>query len=259
MADSRAIGVFDSGLGGLTVVKELIKQLPNENIIYLGDTARVPYGTRSEEIVTKFSLEDANFLLSKSVKCIVIACNTASALAGDYLKGKLKIPVFDVITPAVNEARNTLQYGLIGVIGTRGTIKSGAYAVDYSVACPLLVPFIEEGEIKSEALNIVVRDYLKNLKGKINVLILGCTHYPIIEDLIQNEIGKEIQLINPGKSVAREVKRFLFENNLQNTQKDKGKKEYYVTDLTDRFTKVAEMFLGEKIKPNLKKVVLKTL
>ena len=132
MSDNRAIGVFDSGLGGLTVVKELIKLLPNENIVYLGDTARVPYGTRSEEIVTKFSLEDANILLSKKVKCIVIACNTASALAGDYLKGKLKIPVFDVITPAVKEAKK-ISAARIGVIGTRGTIGSQSYQKEFMI------------------------------------------------------------------------------------------------------------------------------
>jgi len=256
MKNNLPIGVFDSGLGGLTVVKELVKLLPNENIVYLGDTARVPYGTRSEEIVKKFSLEDANFLLSKKVKCIVIACNTASAFAGDYLKGKLKIPVFDVITPTVNEANNTQQYGHIGVIGTRGTIKSGAYAVDYSVACPLLVPFIEEGEINSEALETVIKNYLKDLKGNVNVLILGCTHYPIIEDLIQKEMGEEIELINPGKSVAREAKQFLSKNDLSNGQKTSGKKEYYVTDLTDRFVSVAEMFLGEEIKGKINRVSL---
>jgi len=254
MLDNRPIGVFDSGLGGLTVVKELIKVLPNEDIIYLGDTARVPYGTRSKETVIKFSFDDANFLVNKKVKCIVVACNTASAMAGDDLKKKIKIPVFDVITPALRGAKKISKLK-IGVIGTRGTIGSGAYKADYSVACPLLVPFIEEGYIDSEALKIIIRDYLKPLKNKISTLILGCTHYPIIESLIQKEIGNNVLLINPGKSVSVEVLNFLTKKKMLSNSKN-HKKEFYVTDLTDRFTKVAEMFLGENIKPSLKKINL---
>ncbi len=158
--DNQPIGIFDSGLGGLTVFKQISKLLPNEDLIYLGDNARVPYGNRSMETVIKFSFEDANFLLKKNVKCIVIACNTSSALAGAELKEKLKIPVFDVITPALADAKKVSKSGKIGVIGTRGTIGSGAYAVPFPKACPLFVPFIEEGEIKSEALRTIAKDYL---------------------------------------------------------------------------------------------------
>ncbi len=255
MADGRAIGIFDSGLGGLTVVKEIKKILPHEDIIYLGDTARVPYGTRSKEIIIKFSLEDADFLLKRGVKCIVIACNTASSVASGVLKQKLKIPVFDVIGPALRDA-GKISNAKTGVIGTRATIASGAYKVDFSVACPLLVPFIEEGEVNSEAIKIIARDYLKPLKGKVDTLILGCTHYPIIEDLIQKEMGSEVKLINPEKSVSRTVKEFLAKKDLLNSQNSKGRVNFFVTDLNDRFTKVAEMFLGEKIENNLKKVTL---
>jgi glutamate racemase len=241
------IGIFDSGLGGLTVVKELIKILPNEDLVYLGDTARVPYGTRSKEVITKFSIEDANFLVDKGVKCIIIACNTASAMASKTLKRKLKTPVFDVIEPALKESKKDSS-GKIAVIGTRATIASGAYKVDFSEACPLLVPFIEEGDLKSDALKIIVNDYLKKLKKKeIGTLILGCTHYPIISGLIQEAIGKNVKLINPEKSVTREVKDFLTKANLLNPKKSIGSKKFYVTDLTARFTNVAEMFLGQPL------------
>lgn len=248
------IGIFDSGLGGLTVVKEIVKALPHENIVYLGDTARVPYGTRSKETIKKFSLEDANFLLGKNVKCIIIACNTSSALAGEYLNKKISVPIFDVIAPALNDALTRSSKNKIGVIGTRGTVESNAYKVKHQKACPLFVPFIEEGEANSPALKLIVKEYLSSIKGKIDTLILGCTHYPIIEKIITREIGENVFLINPGKSVANKVKYFLANNGLQNKQKSKGKIMYYVTDMTERFLKVAETFLGSKINAKLKEV-----
>lgn len=254
----RPIGIFDSGLGGLTVFKQIAKLLPNEDLIYLGDNARVPYGGRSKEVVTKFSFEDADFLLSKKVKCIVIACNTSSALAGSALKRKIKIPVFDVISPAIKEAKKLSKTGKIGVIGTRGTIGSGAYDVPFKQSCPLFVPFIEEGETDSPALKIIAKKYLSPLKkAKVDTLIMGCTHYPIIKDIIESEIDHhKVNLIDPGITQAKEVFDFLNKNNLMNSQKKTGKREYYVTDLTDRFKKVAEMFLGHSIYGNLKKVAI---
>lgn len=253
--DNRPIGIFDSGLGGLTAVKEIIKILPNEDLVYLGDTARVPYGTRSKEIVTKFSFEDANFLLSKNVKCIVIACNTASALAGKELKEKLNIPVFEVISPTLKYAESVSKNGKIGVIGTQGTINSNAYKVSFSKACPLFVPFIEEGKIDDEALKLVAKDYLSDFKKeKIDTLIMGCTHYPIIKNIIEKEMEQNVSLIDPGSSVAKELKEFLIKNNMLNNQKQIGKINYFVTDYTEHFLKVAEMFLGHKIEDNLKKV-----
>lgn len=243
--NNQPIGVFDSGLGGLTVVKELVKLLPHENIIYLGDTARVPYGTRSKEIIIKFSLSDVDFLLKKNVKCIVVACNTASSVAGKTLRSRSQIPIFDVIEPALKDACK-IRNGKIAVIGTRATIASGAYKVNYSVSCPLLVPFIEEGEIKSEALEIVIKNYLKPMKSKnIDTLIMGCTHYPIIETAIQKEMGKGVKLINPGKSVSTGLTKYLTENNMLRGNRLKPKMEFYVTDLTDQFVKTAEMFLGK--------------
>lgn len=265
--DERPIGIFDSGLGGLTVVREIKKLLPGENIVYLGDTARVPYGTRSKKIVTKFALEDADFLLSKNVKCIIIACNTASALASDKLGKKIKIPLFDVIAPAAREAVKLSLKSSIGVIGTRGTINSKAYekAVNKikpkikvcSYPAPLLVPLIEEGEIQGQLLKVVISKYVQPFKDKkIDTLILGCTHYPIIAKEIMSEMNKNINFINPGEIVATEVEKFLKAKKMENLSKKKGKIEYLVTDLNDRFIKVAEMFLGEKIKPNMKEVSL---
>lgn len=257
MKKNSPIGVFDSGLGGLTVVKQIMKLLPHEDIVYLGDTARVPYGTRSKETIIKFSFEDANFLLQKNIKCLIIACNTSSALAGAELKKKLKIPVFDVVTPALKEAKEISKSGKIGVIGTRGTIGSGAYSVPFSKACPLFVPFIEEGETEGDAIEIVAKSYLAGFKKEnIDTLIFGCTHYQIIKNVIKKEVGDNVKLIDPGKAVAKEILEYLNENKMLNVQETKGKKDYFVTDLTDRFTKVAEMFLEEKIQDKLKKVVL---
>lgn len=255
--NNRPIGIYDSGLGGLTVFKQIVKLLPNENFIYLGDNARVPYGNRSKETILKFSFEDANFLLSKDVKCIVIACNTSSAWAGDELKKKLKVPVFDVITPALKYAKSISKSGKIGVIGTRGTIVSGAYSVPFSKACPLFVPFIEEGESKSSALKVVAKDYLLDFKkDKIDTLIMGCTHYPIIKDLIEDVVDNNVKLVDPGMAVAEQLKDYLTKNKMLNGEKKIGKRSYFVTDYTKRFVDVAEMFLGHKIENDLEKISL---
>lgn len=260
---AKPIGVFDSGLGGLSVVAELTKILPHEDIVYLGDTARVPYGPRSARTIREFSQENTRFLLSKKVKAVVIACNTSSAVAASFLIKSFKnIPIFEVIKPASRESVKTGKR--IGVIGTHATIGSKAYQKSihkyskdvkvYGKACPLFVPFIEEGELESDALRIISAEYLSVFKTKnIDTLIMGCTHYPIIENVIQKALGGNVKLINPGKSVADEVAAFLEKGNLLNEQKRLGKVDYFVTDLTDRFTKVAEMFLGKKIGKSLRK------
>lgn len=264
---SSPVGVFDSGLGGLTVFRELLKVLPHENIIYLGDTARVPYGTRSAETIIKFSFEDTEFLRRRCVKCIVIACNTSSAVAGDQLKSSLKLPVFEVISSAVKEALKTTKNNKIGVIGTRGTIGSKAYQEKLlnqnpnieviASDCPLFVPFIEEGEIKSKALKMIAKKYLEIVKkGKVDTLILGCTHYPIISKIIQKEMGLKVKLIDPGKSEAKEVYNYLKEHNLLNNGTKTGTREYFVTDYTDRFIKTAEMFLSQSLKGKIRKATL---
>jgi glutamate racemase len=267
MSDSRPIGIFDSGLGGLTVAKQVMQVLPNEDLIYLGDNARVPYGGRSKEIVTKFSFENAEFLIKQNVKCIVIACNTSSALAGDELKNKLNLPVFDVITPAIDESIKETVNKKVGIIGTRGTVSSGAYGSSikyqlsninvFSKACPLFVPFIEEGESSSPALKMVAKNYIKELKdAEIDTLILGCTHYPMIRHLIEEEVGNNVQIIDPGITVAKTLQEYLEKNNLLNLSNTSGSRKYFVTDYTERFIKVAEMFLGHKIEHNLEKALL---
>jgi glutamate racemase len=264
--EKRPIGVFDSGLGGLTVVKELSKILPHEDIVYLGDTARVPYGTRSTVTIKSFSEENTRFLLQKRVKAVVIACNTSSAVAAGYLKNKFKsIPIFEVIEPASFEAAKKGKR--IGVIGTYATIKSSAYSKSikkysknakvFGVPCPLFVPFIEEGEVKGAGLNIIAEKYLYKLKSrKVDTLILGCTHYPIIKDVIGGIMGKKVALINPGKSVTGEVYKTLKDMHLLNDQKRVGQIEFFVTDLTEKFTNGAEMFLGKVIRKQLKKIEL---
>lgn len=249
------IGIFDSGLGGLTVVKEIVKILPSEDIIYLGDTARVPYGTRSKEIIKKFSIQDVQFLLKKKVKCIVIACHTSSAVAGGFLKKKFKsVPIFDVVSPVLERLEKSKNK--IGVIGTRATIGSGVYSKlnkVVQIACPLFVPFIEEGEIRGDLIKSLVKKCIENLKVK--TLVLGCTHYPIIKKVIKGVLP-DVDFINPGVLIAERLEDYLIKNNLLNSQEKIGERSYYVTDLNERFINIAEMFLGKNINGNIKQTSL---
>jgi len=265
--DKRPIGVFDSGLGGLTAVRAIIKALLNENIVYLGDTARVPYGPRSKETVTGFAIEDAKFLAKRKVKCIVIACNTASAYSYPEVKREFSIPVFDAISGASEKAVKVSKIKRVGVIGTRGTIASHAYKNDiakldkkivvFEEACPLFVPFIEEGETKGELIGKLVKKYLAPIKKrKVDTLILGCTHYPIIKNLIAREVGPKVSLVDPAEEIAQKLKIFLKNKKLEAPKTLQATRKYYVTDLTDRFIKVAEMFLGEKLVGKIEKVSL---
>ncbi|OGM15178.1 glutamate racemase [Candidatus Woesebacteria bacterium RIFCSPLOWO2_01_FULL_43_11] len=264
--NARPIGVFDSGLGGLTVVNEIKKALPYEDIIYLGDTARVPYGTRSKEVVKKFSLEDAIFLITRKVKCLVIACNTSSALGASEVRKISPVPVFDAISPTVKKVA-TLSLRKTGVIGTRGTIGSHAYrdaikklnakSKIIELACPLLVPAIEEGETSGQLIRALIRKYLTPLKKeKIDSLILACTHYPIIKKEIKRFMGQGVALIDPAEEIAASLSLYLEEKNLLAPENPKAKRIYFVTDLTSRFIGVAEMFLGERISGSIKKVSL---
>lgn len=249
---NKPIGVFDSGLGGLTVVKEIIKLLPNEDIIYLGDTARVPYGTRSNEIIKKFSDENVDFLLKNKVKCVVIACHTSSAIAGNYLIEKYpNIPIFDVVSPVLESLKESKK--IIGVIGTRATINSGVYSKlnrVVEIPCPLFVPFIEEGETKGKLIESLINKYLGKIK--VDSLVLACTHYPIISGVIK-KVLPDTELINPGILIADKLKKYLIKNNLANNQKGSGNKSFYATDLNERFINVSEMFLGKNINARIKK------
>jgi len=254
----KPIGVFDSGVGGLTVVKELIAQLPGEDLIYFGDTARVPYGIKSQETVIKFSIENILFLLKQDVKLICVACNTVSSFALPVIKNYFKIPIVGVITPAVREAVYATQNKKIGVIGTRGTIRSRAYDNEIkhldpkikvtALSCPLFVPFAEEGLIEGNAVLEVARNYLKPLKeARVDTVILGCTHYPLLKPVIRQVLGKDVKLIDSAKQVAIEVKRILSAENILSKSR-KGKKYFYVSDNPEWFTGLAKSFLGEPIK-----------
>ncbi len=263
--DNRAIGVFDSGLGGLTVVSELRKLLPNEDIIYLGDTARVPYGNKSKENIIKFSSENSKFLLSKNVKLILVACNTASALAMNELTEQFpNIPIIGVLKTGVESALKNNPNSIV-VIGTHGTIKSDVYKKEIlkqqnvsvrSIPCPLFVPIIEEGIVDGIIAEEIIELYLQDIKNKpSDVLILGCTHYPMLEKAINRYLGDETKIINSANSCANAVKEFINKENMI-ADNNKGKDSFFVTDLVDNFKIQASKFLGSQIKLSVEKVVL---
>ncbi|OPY59438.1 MAG: Glutamate racemase [Syntrophorhabdaceae bacterium PtaU1.Bin034] len=253
-----SIGMFDSGIGGLTVLKEVRRFLPHEHIIYLGDTARVPYGNRSPQTVTRYSLENTGFLLSKGIKMLIIACNTSSAIALPALKRKVPVPVIGVIEPPAREAARRTKTRRIGVIGTRATINSRAYvkairrhdpAIEViSVACPLFVPIVEEGLENDEVARVVVRKYLEVLKDSgIDVLVMGCTHYPILEHQIRELLGDEVHIVNTGRETARDVERVLAKHDSAR-ERGKGGCEYFVTDAPDKLSDLGGRVLGEPLK-----------
>lgn len=263
--DDRPIGIFDSGVGGLTVAKEIYQALPDESTVYLGDTARVPYGTRSKETVVRFATQDARFLVEREVKAIIIACNTASALAKDELKRLIDLPLFNVIEPAVLEAYKVTRNGRIGVIGTAGTIGSGAHerllkTIDRkitvtAIACPLLVPLVEDGRWEGPLIELVIAEYLKPMReAGIDTLILGCTHYPLLKDVIVDYLYEQVKIVDPGAAVAKEVAQELEKRGLA-TEGKRAKHEFFVTDDSESFRKIAEQFLGEPIE-KLQKVNL---
>ena len=256
--DNRPIGVFDSGLGGLTVVKALKGLLPNESILYFGDTARLPYGVKSKDLVTQYSKQIINFLIKKNAKMIVVACNTATAMALNTLKNDFKnIPIIGVIEPGSDQAILTTSNKKIGVIGTIATINSKAYEqsikekdieIDLiSKACPLFVPFVEEGLIDGEAINEVAQHYLSSFNNNVDTLILGCTHYPLLKSVILKNT-KQITLIDSASVVAKETYKKLKENRLLTHDASIGTLHCYVTDLPMRFEKLGNIFLGEEIK-----------
>lgn len=256
--DNRPIGVFDSGVGGLTVVKQLMKQLPTEQIVYFGDTARIPYGTKSEKIVRRFALEDSFFLLDKQVKMIVVACNTASSVAVPMLKKVLDVPVTGVIQPGARAAVQTTRNRKIGVIGTAATIRSGSYqreikksATDTHVLarpCPLFVPLVEEGWIEDEATYLIARRYLQPiLDNGIDTLILGCTHYPLLKNVLSEICGPGVRLVDSGVETAKVVERILNEKHLLADPRQIPEHRFYLSDLPYKFQEIAERFLKQSI------------
>ena len=266
MPDKRPIGIFDSGLGGLTVMKEIVKLMPNENIVYFGDTGRVPYGTRSRDIIHKYALQDEKFLLNNNVKLIIAACGTVSSVVADT-PNTLPVPFFEVISYAAKMALAATKNKKIGVIGTSATISSESHKKKileldstiqvFTAPCTLFVPFVEECWISADddvVLGMVGR-YLEPLKQSgVDTLILGCTHYPILCDVIKKVMGDDVTLINPGEALALAVKEYLENNDLSN-EEQKGDYEFFVSDKTATFEKTAQMLLGEKIDYNKVKQV----
>lgn len=264
--NNQAIGICDSGIGGLTVTKEIIKQLPNENIIYLGDTARVPYGPRDKETITKFAKELINFLVKKNVKVIVVACNTISATCLPELEKISPVPVIGVIQPTVDEVINDLKAKTIGVIGTRATINSQSYknkikkindSIEvFSHACPLFVPLIEEGFSSHLETKIVAEEYLNFFEDKnIDSLILGCTHYPMIKNLIQEIIGNNIKIIDSTKPVTLQLIKVLKTNNLLSNN-SQPTRHFLFTDITSQTEKTINIFFESKFTDKLEKIIL---
>lgn len=252
------IGVFDSGVGGLTVVKEIMRQLPGESLVYFGDTARVPYGTKSKATVCKYSKQIVKFLLTKQVKAIVIACNTASALAREELEAMVDVPIVDVVQPGAKMAAESTQNNKIGVLGTQSTIKSGIYErylhqIDpeltvVSKACPLFVPLVEEGLLEDRITEDVVGRYLHDMKEyEIDTLVLGCTHYPLLRGVIGREVGDEVKLVNPAYETAKSLKEMLKEKHLLATSGEESKHLFYVSDGADQFISFAGSVLPRRV------------
>lgn len=259
------IGIFDSGVGGLTVVKEVFKYLPEYQIIYFGDTARLPYGTRGANFVKKYSAKITDWLLHKNARIIIVACNTASSLAADSLKKRFKgAPIFEMIDPAIEGAITATKNKKIGIIGTRGTIKSNAYQQKFlkadssleifSQACPLLVPLVEEGMLDDKITIEIIKRYLEPLKEKgIDTLVLGCTHYPLLKTIIENTIDSDIKVINPAEILAKKIKKYLEENPGVAKKIKKGSEhKFFFSDEPYNLEKISHMCFNKKINPIVK-------
>lgn len=263
--DARPIGIFDSGIGGLTVLREIERLLPAEDLIYLGDTARVPYGTKSRETIIRYSLENSRFLLSKNVKAVVVACNSASAVSIPNLRSSFNIPILGVIEAGVEEAMRCTNGGSIGVIGTHATIESGRYdrllkekgAVNViSNACPLFVPLAEEGWTDNPVAEQIARIYLEPFKGNgVDTLILGCTHYPLLQGIIGKVCGPDVALVNSAHAAASKLKEILEQKGMVN-KGGSGNQKFYVTDSEKRAQVVGSRFLGRDLSNQLEQVDL---
>ncbi len=262
--DNRCIGVFDSGLGGLTCVKEIMSLLPDEHIVYFGDTGRVPYGTRSAETIIKYTESDIRFLKEFDPKLIVIACGTASSAALEKVKGKFDVNLMGVIAPSATAAAVATKNGKIGVIGTNGSINSGKYEQAlkeinsslqvYSKACPMFVPLVENGYLSGKVTELIAREYLQPLMDAgVDTIILGCTHYPLIKKVIGEIVGKEVTLIDPGKETAKYIRDTLEAGEIEPSQGN-GEYKFYISDKVNSFTDMAEMFLQQKITGNVEKI-----
>lgn len=264
MDKNAPIGVFDSGIGGLTVAREIMRQMPMERIVYFGDTARLPYGSKSQETVIRYSRQIIRFLKTKEVKAIVIACNTASAYALETVKGETDIPLIGVIDAGARAAVRSTRNGKIGIIGTEGTVSSGIYTeVMQSMrpeievtgkSCPLFVPLVEEGLLHDSVTDEIASRYLSVLKGRyIDTLVLGCTHYPLLRSTLGRVMGGEVTLVNPAYETAIELKALLRDRNMECGQSAGGEKyQFYVSDLAEKFTAFATSILPDEVKETKK-------
>jgi glutamate racemase len=255
---NQAIGVFDSGIGGLTVVRALMERLPFENIIYFGDTARVPYGVKSVETINRYAMQITEFLLKKDVKLLIVACNTMAAVAYRAIRDLSPVPVLEVIEASARLAVSETRSKAIGVIGTPATINSNAYAraihqLDrdakvFSQACPLLVPLVEEGWLDHEATKLVAEEYLKPVTAEqIDTLVLGCTHYPLLKPLFQDIVGANVRLIDSAEAMAEIAADLIHRENLGNTSRQSPDYLFYVSDVPYRFQTIGERFLGRTL------------
>lgn len=262
MDKNAPVGVFDSGVGGLTVAREIMRQLPGERIIYFGDTARLPYGSKSRDTVIRYSRQIIRFLRTRDVKAIVIACNTASSYALETVQAEADIPVIGVINAGARTAVCATRNGKIGVIGTEGTIGSGIYTEVmrgmrpdikvYGKSCPLFVPLVEEGLLHDSVTDEIASRYLSELKGKyIDTLVLGCTHYPLLRSTLRRLMGEEVTLVNPAYETALELKKLLEQKNLSRQGAcllEEEKYQFFVSDLAEKFTDFATAILPGEVK-----------
>ena len=255
---SAPIGIFDSGIGGLTVVRELMRQLPNESIIYFGDTARLPYGPKSPETVIRYSREITSFLRDQGVKIVVVACNTATAHALPTLRDEYDLPIIGVIEPGSRAAARATRSGSIGVIGTQGTINSRAYERAIAAelpsaritarACPLFVPLVEEGWLETEATDLIAHEYLAPFAdGNVDTLVLGCTHYPLLKRAIGEVVGRQVRLIDSAEETAAETVATLSDRNLTHEGEANSRYRFISSDIPDQFLRVGQRFLGKPI------------
>ncbi len=258
--EGKPIGIFDSGVGGLTVVKEILRQLTKENIVYFGDTARVPYGIKSDKLVIKFSLQNTAFLSTFDIKLLVVACNTASAVSLDALRQESSFPIIGVIEPGARAALQGSKNKRSGILGTEGTTASRSYekfiasadpsTQTFSQACPLFVPLVEEGWTEGEITSAVVKKYLEPLKRQsVDTLILGCTHYPLLKPLLEREMGEGVNLIDSAEEVVAKVGEVLEDKKLLRPGEEPPLRRYYVSDIPTRFVRIGRRFLGEDISP----------
>lgn len=255
---SAAIGVFDSGIGGLTVMQQMMLKMPSEKFIYFGDTARVPYGEKSRETVIRYSIENAIFLMEQNIKMLVVACNTASAYSLDKLRQIFNIPVVGVVEPGVDAVLTQTRNGRIAVLGTKGTIKSGIYQREIaarlpnahvvSIACPLFVPLVEERLVEHPATRLLVKEYLAPLKAEgVDTLLLACTHYPLLRRMIQEEVGEDVVLVDSATTCAEQVARLLQQQESSGHGVVAGAAQFFVSDDPEKFRLIGQDFLGMSI------------